>query len=133
MVRADWLWATALAACAVACGGGSGATDASIQQGKDMAATGALLYERNCQGCHGERGEGADKGPAIFNKKKLGRRFKTAQGLFDFLVKEMPKDNPGSLDIGQYWNIETFIVVASGRKLEERLSEANAEDVKLDK
>lgn len=133
MLRADWLLALALGTCSIACGGGNGASDAQMQKGRDMAATGALLYERNCQSCHGDHGQGTDKGPGIFNKKKLGKRFKTAQGLFEFLVKEMPKDNPGSLDVGQYWNIETFVVVASGRKLEDRLSESNAEDTKLDK
>jgi mono/diheme cytochrome c family protein len=133
MLRAGWSLASVMALGLVACGGGSGASDAQMQKGRDMAATGALLYERNCQSCHGDHGQGTDKGPAIFNKKKLGKRFKTAQRLFDFLVKEMPKDNPGSLDVGQYWNIETFVVVASGRKLDDRLSESNAEDIKLDK
>jgi len=134
MLRADWLVMAATAACLVACGGGgSGASDAQIQKGRDAAATGALLFERNCQSCHGEHGEGTDKGPAVLDKRRLGKRFKNAQNLFDFIIKEMPKDNPGSLDIAQVWNIETFMVVASGRNLEDRLSEGNAEDTKLDK
>lgn len=133
MSRAGRLLASAVCSCVIGCGGGSGASDAQIARGRDMAATGALLYERNCQSCHGDHGQGTNAGPAIFNKKKLGKRFKNAQRLFDYLAKEMPKDNPGSLDVAQYWNIETFVVVASGRKLEDRLSESNAEDTKLDK
>ena len=132
MLRAGW-FSFALGSCVVACGGGKGASDAQMQSARDMAATGALLYERNCQSCHGDHGQGTSDGPGIFNKKKLGKRFKNAQRLFDYLAKEMPKNNPGSLDIAQYWNIETFMVVASGRKLEDRLSESNAEDTKLDK
>lgn len=133
MMRADWLLASALSACVIGCGGTKGASDAQLEKARDASATGALLYERNCQSCHGDHGQGTDTGPSIFDKKKLGKRFKNAQRLFDFLAKEMPKDNPGSLDIAQYWNIETFVVVASGRKLDDRLSESNAEDTRLDK
>jgi cytochrome c len=104
-----------------------------MQTGRDVAATGGLLFERNCQSCHGEHGEGTDKGPAVLGKKRIGKRFKNAQLLFEFIEKEMPKDNPGSLDVAQCWNLVTFMVAASGKKVEDRLSESNAEDTRLDK
>ena len=44
----------------------------------------------------------------------------------------MPKDNPGSLDIGQTWNVVTFIVATHRKTIpDDRLSESNAPDVKL--
>jgi hypothetical protein len=52
--------------------------------------------------------------------------------LFDYVAEKMPKDNPGSLDIGQAWNVVTFIVATHRKTIpDDRLSESNAPDVKL--
>jgi hypothetical protein len=68
----------------------------------------------------------------VLGKKRLSRKFKNAQQLFDYIAKDMPKDNPGSLDFGQSWNVVTFIVATTGQKIpDERLSESNADRVKL--
>lgn len=114
------------------CAGASGANEVEMANGRSQASTGALLYERNCQSCHGENGQGTDQGPAILGKKRLTKRFSNAQKLFDYVAEKMPKDNPGSLDIAQYWNLVTFIVATHRKTIpDNRLSESNAPDVKL--
>jgi cytochrome c len=123
------LW---LALGAAGCGGAAGATEAEMANGRNQAGTGALLYERTCQACHGVNGEGTKEGPAILGKKRLSKKFSNAQQLFDYVAEKMPKDNPGSLDIGQYWNVVTFIVATTRKTIpDDRLSESNAPDVKL--
>ncbi len=116
-----------------ACGGARGATEAEVADGKNISATGALLYERNCASCHGERGEGGPGSPAVLGKGLYAKsEYKNAQQLFDYVANQMPKDNPGSMDIGQYWNLVTFVVATTGRKIpDDRLSESNAADVKF--
>lgn len=111
-----------------------GATGQQLEHAKSLGPTGALLYERNCQSCHGARGEGTRKVPPILGREVLSRsRFKTAQDLWDFVAREMPMDNPGGLDITQYWEIVTFMAASTGRRKlpDERLSESNADQVKL--
>lgn len=122
-----------LATMLLGCGGASGATPGELADGKGQASTGGLLYERSCESCHGRNGEGSDGAPAVLGKETLGdSRFKTAQDLFDYVAREMPKDGPGSLDITQYWNIVTFMVATTGRKIpDDRLSESNAPEVRL--
>jgi len=112
--------------------GAAGANETEMANARNEASTGALLYERTCQECHGENGQGTKRGPAILGKKRLTKRFSNAQKLFDYVAEKMPKDNPGSLDIAQYWNIVTFVVATHRKKIPDgRLSESNAPDVKL--
>ena len=42
-----------------------GATDSNLERAQGRSALGAKLYERECAGCHGERGEGLASSPAI--------------------------------------------------------------------
>jgi cytochrome c len=125
--------ATLLAgALALGCGGVKGATEVEMGNGRNQAGTGALIYERSCQSCHGDHGQGSENAPAVLGKKRLAKRFKNAQKLWDYVAKEMPKDDPGSLDIGQYWNVVTFLVATTGQNIpDERLSESNADTVHL--
>lgn len=124
-----------LACLGVACGkAGAGASEAQMSNGHNLAATGALLYERNCESCHGPAGQGSSKVPAILGRDVLSdSRFRNAQKLWDYVAEEMPKDNPGSLDITQYWEIVTFMVATTGRRKipDDRLSESNASKIKL--
>jgi len=116
-----------------ACGGASGASPSEMAEGKGQASTGGLLYERSCESCHGKNGQGSSGAPAVLGKATLAdSRFKTAQDLFDYVATNMPKDQPGALDFTQYWNIVTFMVATTGRKIpDDRLSESNAPEIRL--
>ncbi|HET9953388.1 MAG TPA: cytochrome c [Polyangiaceae bacterium] len=130
---ASFLVSGALALGATGCGRAAGATPAELGKGRDASGTGALLYERNCQSCHGEQGQGTGKAPAILGRRALASgRFRNAEKLFDYVARKMPADEPGRLDIGQYWNIVTFMVATGGHRIPDgRLSEANAAKIKL--
>ena len=56
-----------------ACGASTprGATDAHLAQAKTRAAEGALHFEQQCAGCHGDRGQGLTGGPAIMGPRAL--------------------------------------------------------------
>jgi mono/diheme cytochrome c family protein len=61
-----------LAALASACNvTPAGATDASLAQAKNQAATGASLFAGRCASCHGERGEGKAYAPATMGNGAL--------------------------------------------------------------
>ncbi len=61
-------WSFALMAAAFACGGGTtqpGASDANLAKAKQASAPGADVYQRDCAGCHGDRGEGLTQNPGL--------------------------------------------------------------------
>lgn len=60
------------ASLGVACGVGAlGATDANLAAAKSRASTGADLFAGHCAGCHGQRGEGHGRIPAIIGAGAL--------------------------------------------------------------
>jgi cytochrome c len=102
-----------------------------MQQGENVAAAGAIGYERNCQSCHGERGEGSDKSPALWGDDTL-ESYKTAHDLFLYIANHMPKDNPGGLTMREYWDITTFVVATRGVEIPDGyLAEGKAAKVRL--
>ncbi len=61
-----------VASLATACGiGALGATDANLAAAKSRASTGADLFAQQCAGCHGQRGEGHGRNPAIIGAGAL--------------------------------------------------------------
>ena len=73
---------------------GGGDTGGTMAAGD--AAAGATVNEDSCSNCHGDAGEGSGKTPAIKGDGALGR-FGSDKELWDYVKKEMPKDDPGSL------------------------------------
>lgn len=61
------LLGTLVAACSVT---PRGASDANLALARDKAAQGAKVFERECAGCHGQRGEGVTA-PAIMGSDGL--------------------------------------------------------------
>jgi cytochrome c len=106
----------------------SGASEAQMANARAVGSTGAVLWERKCQSCHGENGAGTDDAPAVLGEDTLiDGKFYNAQELWDYVARKMPKDAPGSLDMAQYWHIVTFIAGTTGRDIPERLSEGDAD------
>src|SRR5688572_15153758 len=64
-----------LTVSSVACSGGGasqpGASDANLAKAKQIAAPGAEVYERECAGCHGKRGEGLSSSPGVMGSGTL--------------------------------------------------------------
>lgn len=60
------------AGLALACSAAQyGATDAHLAQAKSASPKGAALFERQCAGCHGQRGESASSAPPILGEGAL--------------------------------------------------------------
>jgi cytochrome c len=110
----------ALAACAHT---GTPAATVEVPAG-DQVALGGKLYGEHCAKCHGDGGQGTDKGPAVVgagalpldprpgSKRKV--QFHNAKDVALFVKKAMPGDDPGSLTDDQYFAILAFDLKANG-------------------
>ena len=117
-------------------GGGSIALTAStqIEEGKQ-------LYVEKCAKCHGDAGQGTDKGPAVVGKMafpldakpgaKRDAKFHTAADIFAWATKNMPADDPASLTTEQYLAIFAFDLTANGIKLDKPLDGPAAQAIVL--
>jgi glucose/arabinose dehydrogenase/cytochrome c5 len=75
----------------------------------DGAKTGAMLYDKNCSGCHGNKGEGAVDGPALNSDAAK----KASDGeLFWFITHGSPENGMPtwqSLSDTQRWQLVDFV------------------------
>jgi cytochrome c len=107
---------------------------AQIDQGKQ-------LYVENCAKCHGDAGQGTDKGPPVVGNEafpqsprpgaKRDVEFHTAADVFAWATKHMPGDAPGSLTTEQYLAIFAFDLTANGVKLDQALDGPAAQAIVL--
>jgi mono/diheme cytochrome c family protein len=66
------LWRCVAAVALVACASTPrGATEANLAKARSGAPNGFALFERNCAGCHGERGESVSGAPRILGEGAL--------------------------------------------------------------
>jgi mono/diheme cytochrome c family protein len=80
-------------------------TDAQAQMGVEP-------YESACGMCHGANMEGA-QGPTLLGDT-FTSHYQTVGDLMQFVVKNMPKSDPGSLSHEDYVNILAFILLKNG-------------------
>lgn len=106
-----------------------------------QVALGQQLYGSECAHCHGDAGQGTDKGPPVVGKdafpldpRKDAKRdvqFRTAADVFAWATQHMPGDDPGSLTTEQYLAIFAFDLTANGVKLEKPLDGETAAKIVL--
>ncbi len=133
-----------LVLAAAACGGKNPSTpkpampattaSAQIEQGKS-------LYVAKCASCHGDAGQGTDKGPPVVGKEAFPLKpregakrdvdFHTAADVFAWATKHMPADAPGTLTTDEYLAIFAFDLTANGVTLEQPLDGAKAQSIVL--
>jgi mono/diheme cytochrome c family protein len=111
-----------------------GTVTAQIDQGKQ-------LYVEKCAKCHGDAGQGNDKGPPVVGKDAFPEKprsgakrdvdFHTAADVFAWATKHMPGDAPGSLSTDQYLAIFAFDLTANGIKLDKPLDGPTAQAIVL--
>lgn len=107
---------------------------AQIDQGK-------ALYVDHCAKCHGDAGQGTDKGPPVVGKDafplaprpgaKRDVQFHTAADVFAWATKNMPGDAPATLTTEQYLAIFAFDLTANGVKLTAPLDRPAAQAIVL--
>ena len=118
-----------------ACASGRGATEANLIDASNASPLGELVYKERCARCHGARGQGEGKTPALLGEETLAeseRGFKDGQALFDYVSTTMPKNAPGSLTVRDNWAVVTYLAGGNGRSVPRGgLSEANAMDLRF--
>jgi mono/diheme cytochrome c family protein len=83
-------------------GGGTANAGGGVTAGD--ASKGASVFADACSTCHGDQGEGSKKTPAVVGAGSL-KKFDSDTALFEYLKKEMPKDDPGSLSDQEYTDV----------------------------
>lgn len=114
--------------------------DSPMASVEAQVASGAGLFDQECDLCHGMKGQGKDgviDAPQVIGRTALAQRlnrgagYDTARGLFDFVSKQMPHDDPGDLTDAQYWDVVAYILYESEQPLQQPLSARNAHEVRI--
>lgn len=115
----------------LACGGSSsGAKSPAPATLDDQVAMGQKLFGDKCASCHGDKGQGGDKAPALVGAHAL-EDYQSAKQVFEYSKKNMPPDKSGSLTDDEYWSIVAFLTKQNGFAIPTLLTAQNAESVKL--
>lgn len=115
-----------------------------LPAGGGSAKEGQELYVKHCSTCHGLKGEGdAEQGnPAIAGGvgtiaspkpvKTVGSYWPFAPGVFDYIRRAMPYDNPRTLKADEYYAITAYVLSLSGIvRPDERLDAKSLPEVKM--
>ena len=108
----------------------TGETTAAVGDGEAVAAQiarGQELYGARCARCHGDGGQGTEKGPKVVGEgafpldprpgAKRNVPFRTAADVFAWASKAMPGDEPGTVSTEDMLAIFAFDLTANGVKL----------------
>jgi cytochrome c len=116
----------------------SSGAEASPATFAEQAALGQELYAEHCAKCHGASGEGTGDAPRLVGLKEGAlpldppphaqfrkTQFKTVMDVGEFVVKNMPPNQGGSLSTDQYFAILAFDLKANGIDLGEKKLDAD--------
>jgi mono/diheme cytochrome c family protein len=85
---------------------------ATYQAGR-LADDGKAIFTQVCAECHGLDGRQVNGSP-ILGPNNVLPDYQTAQGLYDFLISQMPDGDPTSLTAMQHLQVESYLLVADG-------------------
>lgn len=103
-----------------------GADGTGLPAGSGTAQTGKPLYTARCAECHGEQLQGDDKRgyPALAGGKgsiatpkpvkTVGSFWPYAPGVFDYIRRAMPYDNPHTLKNAEVYAITAYVLAVNG-------------------
>src|SRR5229473_1451646 len=75
-----------------------------------QASHGATVYTQYCTQCHGANLQG-ESGPALSGQVlRSAYGGGTAAQLYDFISRQMPQNNPGSLSQEQYLDVTAYVL-----------------------
>lgn len=77
----------------------------------EQIARGEAVFNRVCAECHGPDSTDPDA-PLLLRQDSL-RRFPTAAAAHQYISKEMPSKEPGSLPAEEYWDVIAFLLAQS--------------------
>jgi|GEM_PF-2072716 len=79
-----------------------------------LAEEGKNLFAVNCASCHGDVAQGTFKTPALIGFNAQLGKYSTAQGLFDFISRQMPLGAAGTLSKEAYLRLLVFCLLQNG-------------------
>ncbi len=91
----------------------SGSNISTGQTAGQLSAAGKTIFQQRCEKCHGENGQKVPGSP-ILGQDNVLANYQTGQGLYDYISKLMPDDNPGSLSPAQYLQVESYLLLQDG-------------------
>ncbi|MGZ3423166.1 MAG: c-type cytochrome [Polyangiales bacterium] len=78
-----------------------------------QVAAGEKAYNTACAMCHGKKGEGKGKNPALVGAKALDDQH-NGKELFDYIKTNMPPKKPGSLSDDDTWAVTAWLLDKNG-------------------
>jgi len=109
-----------------------------------QVALGQSVYGEYCAQCHGDSGQGTDKAPRVVGldegalplnppdtRKVRKEQFVTVADVANFVVMNMPANDPGSLSMREYLAVLAFDLKANGITLEQPLDMDLAETLTI--
>lgn len=94
-----------------------------LPPGSGNAVSGALIYERTCSACHGDKGIGGISDVLVGGLGSLtgskplqtvGSYWPYATTLFDYVRRAMPYQNPGSLSTDEVYAVTAYLLRLNG-------------------
>lgn len=95
-----------------------------LPAGSGTAVQGKDVYERRCQKCHGNQGQGGEEGPALVGGKDsittakpvktVGSYWPYATTLFDYTRRAMPFNRPGTLSDAEVYAVTARVLFLNG-------------------
>jgi S-disulfanyl-L-cysteine oxidoreductase SoxD len=94
-----------------------------LPEGGGSVAHGKSVFEENCSGCHGNKGEGGIKDRLVGGQgtlasampvKTVGSFWPYATTLFDYIHRAMPYQAPGSLSVNDTYAVAAYILSLNG-------------------
>jgi S-disulfanyl-L-cysteine oxidoreductase SoxD len=95
-----------------------------LPQGHGTVAQGRHVYQTLCANCHGDRGQGVTRYPALVGGegtlrsknpvRTVGSYWPYATTVWDFIHRTMPYSRPGSLTPDQTYMVTAFILYLNG-------------------
>jgi S-disulfanyl-L-cysteine oxidoreductase SoxD len=94
-----------------------------LPEGSGTVAHGKVVYDENCEACHGPNGQGGVKDRLVGGQgtlasanpvKTVGSFWPYATTLFDYIHRAMPYQAPGSLSVDDTYAVAAYILSLNG-------------------
>jgi cytochrome c len=97
---------------------------AGLPKGRGTATDGQPIYDIRCASCHGDRGQGLNEYPALVGGqgtlatakplKTVGSYWPYATTIWDFIHRQMPYAQPGTLTADETYALTAYVLYLNG-------------------
>lgn len=122
------VWAALVPALAMLACGYQVPAESPPPSSNDPLSFGSDVYEQNCQGCHGDKGQGTEGRPALVGHgalpvepaataKQRKAKFEKGSDLAAFIQSDMPPLAPGSLSEKETLAVTLYLLRENGAQI----------------